>query len=540
MSKNTKQSLLVGGLISSAGMFFAKLIGLVYAIPFNSIMGTATNINLYGTAFQIYSYLLNISLAGFPFAVAALIAKYSTLEKYKTILVIKKLATAIMAAVGFIMMILVLFFSKPLANLIVPIGQDNMRVVLIILSIALFFVPILSSIRGFYQGLKEMEVYALSQVLEQLTRVIFLLVASSIVVYILHYDRVWAVYFGALSTGVAAILAIVHLLFHDKKELVEIKQKAHENTNEIIPDKKALVKELIYVALPYMMVAVLGYSDSIVNTVFLKNGLIAHGMSNSEIEIISQSINYGTLKLMSIPMILAPGFSAAILPMITAHLTNKEYKKMRSSITECIESVLYICIPISFCLFLYARPLYTLLFPVEEGLDTCVYILKWYSIEAFFSTIAPIFTSTVMAVGLRKLQIKISTLNTLFKLAITYPMICFFGFEGIVISSAICMILYIGADYFILKNSFHVDWKYTWRKLFLIICSLIPMILVFLLLNSIGLKAYDQTRLIGLVELGISGLLAIIAYFMTSYFFHLPQSILHVNINSLLNKFKKN
>ena len=175
-----RQSLLIGGLISSAGMFFAKAIGVLYAIPFNSIMGTTTNINLYGFAYQIYNYLLNIALAGFPFAVSALVAISITLHHYNTVLLVRKLSHSMMMMAGFIMMILLIAFSGVLAPLMTKIGVEDMQKVLIILSLALFFVPILSSIRGFYQGLKNMEVYAASQVLEQVGRVAFLLGASAI------------------------------------------------------------------------------------------------------------------------------------------------------------------------------------------------------------------------------------------------------------------------------------------------------------------------------------------------------------------------
>ena len=70
-----KQSIIAGGLISSAGMFFAKFLGLFYAVPFNSIIGNISNVAIYGVAFNIYSYILNICLAGMPFAIAAMVAK---------------------------------------------------------------------------------------------------------------------------------------------------------------------------------------------------------------------------------------------------------------------------------------------------------------------------------------------------------------------------------------------------------------------------------------------------------------------------------
>lgn len=535
---NKKQSLLVGGLISSAGMFFAKAIGVLYAIPFNTIMETTTNINLYGFAYQIYNYLLNIALAGFPFAVSALVAKYSTLNHYRIVLLVRKLSHSMMILAGLIMMLFVIAFSGVLAPLMTKIGVEDMQRVLIILSLALFFVPILSVTRGFYQGLKKMEVYAASQVLEQIGRVVFLLGTSSLAIYVFNMDRIWAVYFGVLSTGVAAVLAIIHLKFYDRKTMPEIRRKAKEDTTVL--GERVILKELCLVAMPYLLVAIMGYSDNLVNSLFVTSGLLANGMSAAQAEIYTQSINYGTLKLISIPLILAPGFSAAILPMITTYMTEKNFKKVSRSICECVETVLYIGTPICLCLFLYARPLYETLFPPDKGLDICVYVLKWYSLEVFFGILAPIFTSIVMAVGMRNKKLVYAALNTALRLIITYPMICVLGFEGIVLASIIVCSLSAAVDYVLLSKYAHVKWKYTWRRFLLILISLLPMVLVFELLNWIGLTAVGHGRMINFLQMAISGIIVMLTYYATTSFFQLPQLILHLDLRKIFKKFKQN
>lgn len=126
-----------------------------------------------------------------------------------------------------------------------------------------------------------MEIYALSQVLEQIARVAFLLVSSAIAVYLFQMDRTWAVYFGAFSTSIAAILAIIHIRFYDHHQMKQIqlaasKQEITPNTN-----KQSIFRELIYISIPYLFVAIFGYSDSIINSFMLKSGMeayyLAHG-----------------------------------------------------------------------------------------------------------------------------------------------------------------------------------------------------------------------------------------------------------------------
>lgn len=569
-----KRSFIAGGLISTAGIFFAKFLGLFYAVPFNSILGGGANIAIYGVAYNIYNYVLNICLAGVPFAIATLVAKYVSQEDYRTAIMVKKLSTTFMIAFGVLAMLFMIVCAAPFASMLLPKGAvgvsdqataDNivvMRNVLMIVAIAIFFVPILSSIRGFYQGLKDLDIYALSQVLEQVARVVFLLVSSAIAVYLLGMERTWAVYFGAFSTSIAAILAIIHIRLYDRKQMKEIKALADAQTRVANTDMRSLFHELIFISVPYLFVAIFGYSDSIINSFLLKGGMeayyLGHGggvevngtmvlseLASAELTIIIGSINYAVVKLMSIPMVLAPGFSSALLPHITSSLVRKEYKAVQKNICECIESVLYIALPVCFCLFVFAKPIYALLFPPsgypenalpaaqlitdEQALDLCAEVLRWFSIEALLSTLGPIFSSLMMAVEQRKLNIRNLAVIVTLKFVITYPLLAYFGYPGLIFSSLISMITFFWLDGYALSRRFHINWKNTFRRITVMVGGLVIIAAVAFLCQSIGLRGYGCGRLLGIVQLGISGCLAILAYFLFTYYFQLPQLILHLD-----------
>ncbi len=196
-----KKSIVLSGLVGTGGLFIAKLIGIVYAIPFSSILQNEAYQGYYGQAYNIYSYVLNIFTAGFPFAIATMVAKYTVLKDYKTVQSVKRLSIRILAIMGFIGMVLMMAFANVLAPMMVATGADTMATVLRILSVALFFVPVLSGFRGYYQGQKEMEEYAFSQVFEQIFRVGFLLGMSCLLVYAFGMDRKWALYCSVASTS---------------------------------------------------------------------------------------------------------------------------------------------------------------------------------------------------------------------------------------------------------------------------------------------------------------------------------------------------
>ena len=66
--------------------------------------------------------------------------------------------------------------------------------VMMIISFAFFTVPLLSGVRGYFQGLKDMKLYAFSQVLEQFSRITFLLTVAFVTVSLLKLDGIYAVY----------------------------------------------------------------------------------------------------------------------------------------------------------------------------------------------------------------------------------------------------------------------------------------------------------------------------------------------------------
>lgn len=539
-----KQSMITGALISSAGIFIAKFIGLFYAVPFNTLLGNTANIAMYGVAYSLYSYLLNIFTAGFPFAVATLIARYTSRGDYKTSLLIKKISVLVMVVFGSIAMLFLILFSSPIAKLVLPDEVQDveaMRTVLILISFALFFVPVLSATRGFYQGLKEMEVYALSQVLEQIARVAFLLIMSAIAIYAFNYDHVWAVYYGVISTSVAAVLAVIHLKFYDRKIMPKIKKAAAEQEVASVSDKKAILMELVFIAMPFLFNAMLGYSDSIINTIFLNKGLEAFGNTSEEIILITGAINYGVIKLMAIPMILAPGFSSAIIPHITYALEKKDYKAIRKNIRDCMDIVLYIAVPVSFCLYVYAKPIYAIMFPPAnaEDLIVCTQILQWFSIEALLSTFCPVLSTIMMAVGMRKLCIRFQVIMVSIKFILVFPLLKWIGYSGTVVASLVAVGVFIVLGMSMLEKKFKVNWKYTFHKFLVILLGCVGLFLVAWLCDLIGLKGYGAGRLLGCLQLGISGLLAMGVYVAITGIFQLPQTLFHIDLNKIGRKLKR-
>lgn len=538
--QNRKNSLLAGGLISSAGLVISKILSVIYIVPFYAILGSYVNFSYYSASYNIYAYILLIATAGLPFAVSTLVAKYASQEDYRMCLLVKKVSLITMACLGFICMLLMIALSPYIANAVVPDDADVqiMQMTIILLAIAVFVIPILSSIRGFYNGLKELEIYSISQVIEQLVRIVFLLGAGAIAVYIFKLDNVWALYFSVIAATIAGVTTIIYIHIKTKDRLFEIKNLAAAQGGEATHSTMYIFKQLVIIAIPFLLNAAFGYCDTMINTFDLKPGLALYeGMEYSS-AVVS---GYGqAIKVIGIPMVLVPGFSAALIPYITNALENGDMKLVKKYVFDCVETVIYISLPICLAIFVFARPITIVLFGADDNLSIYTFILQWYALEALSATICPIFASIGMALQERNKVVLFTAIFCVIKLCTNRLLISYFGIGGMIISSFIAYIVFALLNINLIQKKVNIYFYNTLRKVLLMLVGLIAFMVVSYIFNVTGLIDYADNRIYVLLLLGAMGLGTCGAYVMVTLFLQVPQSIFHFELSDVLHRIRGN
>ncbi len=532
ISSRAKKSIVAGGLIGTFGFFVAKAIGLLYSIPFSSILGSDALMSYYGSAYRIYSYILNVFTAGAPMAIATMVAKYTTRKNSRTVLEVHRMSVLLMGLLGFLGMIVMFALSGVLGPIMADgtaEGADIMSKVLAILSLAIFFVPILSAYRGFIQGRKELQEYAFSQAFEQVFRVAFLLGVACLLVYGFHLASVWALYAAVLSTSVAAIAGIVQIFRFSKGTEHEVLQEARTEHRKAKP-LKPLLMEFILICIPYLLFAVIGYANDIYDATLLPTGLRLSNYDAAQIQTMTSAVNYVGVKLTAIPMILSPGFTAAIIPHITASLEMNDMKAVRKDIRECINIVLYIALFLSFCILIYAKPLFYTLY-YTDNLDLASQSVQWIAIEGFFGTITPIVTNMMMACKMRWPLLKQMLIAAIIKGIIMVPMVMFMGVAGAVLSTVISYGYIIWYSLKQMRIHFGVSFKSTLRLLVQTSICLGITALAIWAMYALGLGATGGSRIVCLLTTILSGLIACVIFGGLSLFFKIPQRLFHVRFN---------
>ncbi len=541
MNERMKNSLVLGGLTSSAGIFLTKVIGILYVVPFTAL-ATEPNLSYYARAYNIYEIVLNVSIAGMPYAIATLVAKYHLKEQYKTVLMVRKLSKAILALMGFVMMLALMFFATPIAQLSVGGAIDSIEVqrtrnVMLIISLAVFTVPLLSSYRGFYQGLKEMTSYASSQVVEQLARVLFLLGLGFLLVVILGYDPIWAVYAAILSTSVSALFAIGLFIFKDRKVLNEIKDKAQRN-DEIVPSTKFLLIELYGFAIPFLLNVLLNSIANFVNLLFFNQSLLMHGNSIQEADLYYSMIMFTTFKLTSIPQVVAPGFISAIIPYVTTSFEKHDFEAMRKHIIESLLVVFYLSLPLSYFLFGIAAPIYYVMYG-DAHLELGARVLQLNSLTGVTFNLAAVSNALMMALRLRKQNLTIIASAVIIATITFIPLLAWVGYAGSIYSKVGTQLFMFVSNLYLLRKRYNVQFTEIIKPVSFMILGLMGMQISFWICEFFGLVVIDQGRIIATIELAVYGVVGITVYLAITSMIHLPQKILHLDLNRIKNRLLK-
>lgn len=541
MNEKTKNSLILGGLTSSAGVFITKVIGILYVVPF-AALATEANLSYYARAYNVYEIILNVSIAGLPFAIATMVAKYQLKEQYKTVLLVRKLSTSILALMGFVMMIGLFFLAAPIAQFSIAGAANSLEVirtknVMMIMALAVFTVPLLSSYRGFYQGLKELKLYASSQVLEQVARVAFLLGLGFILVVMLKMDAIWAVYAAILSTSVAAVISILQFVLKDRIVLAQLKVKASQSLEET-PNTKLIAAELYGFAIPFLLNVLLNSTSNFINLLFFNQAMINHGESIVQADLYYSMVMFTTNKLTSIPQVVAPGFITAIIPYVTTSFEKKDYEAMRTHVLETLLIVFYLTLPLAFFLFSISAPIYYVMYG-NAHLELGATVLALNSWTGLSFNLAAVSNALMMALRLRKQNLLVTALTVLVAALLFYPMVSTIGYSGSILSKIATQFSMVLINLFLIKKTYQVQYSKISRQILSMLLALMGMQISFWIINFLGLKVVDQSRFIAVIELGIYGLVGIGVYAYITSLFKLPQTILHIDFNQLKERFFK-
>ncbi|MDD4797758.1 MAG: polysaccharide biosynthesis protein [Eubacteriales bacterium] len=267
---STKNNFLKGAAMLAAAGLLVRLIGAFYRIPLAYFIG-GEGVGIYTQAYPFYNYLLIFSTSGIPSAIAKMVSEAMVLGEYKTIRKIFRISMTLLFFVGLVSSVALFCLSGPIAGVIRdPLVKES----LMALSPALFFVALISVYRGYFQGLQNMAPTALSQVLEQLVKLVLgLYLAKVFGRHGVQYGAAGALV-GVSISEVLALLMLMGAYFLRGRKL----PRERPESRHVMPTR-TIVGRLLKLAVPIMLAASVMALAMMIDSLTLQNRLQQSGVS---------------------------------------------------------------------------------------------------------------------------------------------------------------------------------------------------------------------------------------------------------------------
>ena len=170
-----KKSILASALVLTAAGLITRVLGFVYRVYMSNTIGPE-GIGLYQLIIPIYSLAWSISCSGFTTTISKLTSEERAKGQYGNMGLILKQCIFLSAGIGVLLSLLLFFFTDFIALNFIKDARTLLP--LKILALCFPFMAAGSCIRGYFFGLQESSVPAISQVIEQCVRmtIVFLLI----------------------------------------------------------------------------------------------------------------------------------------------------------------------------------------------------------------------------------------------------------------------------------------------------------------------------------------------------------------------------
>ena len=384
-----KQNFLQGTALLAMATAIVKVIGALYKIPLNAIIGEQ-GFGYFNTAYEIYNVLLMISTAGLPVAMSRMISQASSLSHYNQVRRIYSTARGIFLGLGITGTLLMTLFCRELAAFQ---NQPDAWAAIGCLGPCVLLICVMSTFRGFFQGQGNMLPSSVSQVLEAVTKLIVGIVAA--VILLKTTDSIPLAAGGAiLGVTASCMLSSVYLFSRFRRSYAQLPQTAE--TPRSFSDT---AKGLLIIAIPITLGSAGLQLLTMLETKIYMGRLLGLGYSQAAADTM-RGIYGMTQTIFNMPCAFITPITISIIPAITSQLTLCNNAEAKATEESAIRITGLISMPCAFGLGLLAQPVTALLGGYTgENLILATKLMTIRGFSIMFNAVVLVTTAIMQAHG---------------------------------------------------------------------------------------------------------------------------------------------
>ena len=510
-TSNQQAQMLRGTVWLTASNFISRLLGAAYIIPWYIWMGKhgAEANGLFTMGYNIYAWFLLISTAGVPVAVAKQVAKYNTKGQEEHSFAMIRGFLKFMSLLGLVFAIIMYVLSPVFANL--SGGGKDLIPVMQSLSWAVLIFPSMSVIRGFFQGHNNLKPYAISQIAEQVIRVIWMLLTAYFIMKVGSGDYVEAVTqstFAAFIGMGASLLVLVYYLW--KTGLLQHIIHRPESDSQI--DTKALLWDTIREAIPFIVTGSAIQLFQIIDQMTYSNVMSWFtNFTRSELLVQFSYFSANPNKITMILIAVATSIGGVGIPLLTENYVKGDFRAAGKLVQDNLTMLVAFLLPATIGAVATAEPLYTVFYGKPDSLALGLFILAMLQtvILGLYTVLSPM----IQALFQNRKAILYFGYGVLVKLILQVPFIYVFKAYGPLLSTTIGLMIPIVLMYKEIHQVTHFNRKTVFKRSLLTAILTLIMLLVVLVAGLIlGLVIKPNGRVTSMIYVALIGGVGIVVY----------------------------
>ncbi|MGL5478290.1 MAG: putative polysaccharide biosynthesis protein [Clostridium sp.] len=377
-----KQSLVKGSIILGVAGIITKVLGLFFRWPIIMLIGDE-GLGMYQMPFPLYMLFIAIG-AGVPVAVSKLVSENNAMGRFRENFVIVKETKIAMMLLGVGYSALMFIFARPIIHAFN--WNEEAYYAMVGLAVGPIAISVMTVYRGFFQGMQNMVPTAISQLLEQVGRVVF---GVGLAYILLDKGIGYSAGGAALGASLGGFLGGGYLMikYHAERKKHKIKK---------VESKPEILSKIFKIAFPVTLGACAGSIMGIIDSAVIPHQLLNAGFNSEEATVLYAQLTGKASVIINLPMTLSMALSISLIPVISEKFILRKYDELNRKVDLSLKISTVISIPCMFGIFIMAEPIMRFLFPGRhEGFE----ILRYLSLTIPFIILTQTTTAILQGIG---------------------------------------------------------------------------------------------------------------------------------------------
>lgn len=403
----------------------SKLLGAVYRIPLVAFLG-GEGMGIYQLVYPLYCILLTVSASGIPTGIARLISSggYNGAERK---------AFYLYGGIGLIGSLIMFAFSAPLAA---AQGEAAVAICCKLLSPSVFFVALISVVRGYFQGLGNMYPTAFTEVLEQAVKV----AAGIALAGFFKGDIVRATAAAVFAVTVSEIFTCLLA--------IGIYVGGNSKIKPLFRQRQVAAKAIFAYTIPLTFTAIALPLSQLAESIVVVNLL----RNTAENAVALYGIFSGcAVTIINLPVSVTYGFAAASVPNVAPLAARGDMKGAKRKAWRALLCTLAISLPSAVVLFVFAPLAARIIFPSLSGGEKTLLInlVRVMSVNAVTSSLVQTSSACITSLGKPLLGTVTQWVTSALRVALSAALVAFtpLSIIGVAISANCCYFVAVALNF---------------------------------------------------------------------------------------------